>query len=618
VQRERSSLFSHLSSLLSQAVNAGADHYLCYSNLGAIYADLADRNGARSDATTAYDLYSRALLLDPTAQLPLHNLGALLSRLDMFDLARQVYTLQSRVHGRSSLSALGGLLVCAEELLLLDTTRQHMESRLVAAMHASSDNNSDQILHPFHALAYSKLGPIITREHCRRVEARVRALSRPQLAPTWLLPPCSRSRGAGRLAVGLFSGDFRPHPVTKLVYPVLSVVKQEGVKLQCFSFTPSITDAYIELMMTVCDEYVDVEMKGDEEIAATINERKTHVLLDLSGWTEVSRTGALFFQPAAVQVTYMGFLASLRMGNVVDFILTDRIAVTPEMSSTFDERMMYLPAGLSYLLPSFSSLPDATPPTQDEVAHVEMLRNRGEKRFIFVSLNRHTKLHRQLLEVWARILRRSPSSELWLLDSMRGNEEKGRVWGVFEREGVDKERVLFLPRVSATTNAERLRLADLYLDTFPYSGGATAVDALMSSVPVLTLAGEVMIARSSASLGHACEGGSMVVRSVAEYEDAAAAAARTAKSGTKPSASGDRAVDVMKVVLNDGVAKGREGKRGGDACPLTSSRDWGRAFARLVKTAFNLKWAEQGRTTSTSKRHTNKQKRFHHGLTPLD
>ncbi|WP_216075068.1 O-linked N-acetylglucosamine transferase family protein, partial [Acinetobacter baumannii] len=47
---------------------------------------------------------------------------------------------------------------------------------------------------------------------------------------------------------------------------------------------------------------------------------------------------------------------------------------------------------------------------------------------------------------------------------------------------------------------QRLPLADLFLDTFPYSGHTTCSDTLAMGVPVLALPGRSMGSRVAASL----------------------------------------------------------------------------------------------------------------------
>jgi predicted O-linked N-acetylglucosamine transferase (SPINDLY family) len=59
--------------------------------------------------------------------------------------------------------------------------------------------------------------------------------------------------------------------------------------------------------------------------------------------------------------------------------------------------------------------------------------------------------------------------------------------------------LVFAPRAELSVYLARLRLADLFLDTWPYNAGATANDALFAGLPLLTRAGDTMASRVAAS-----------------------------------------------------------------------------------------------------------------------
>ena len=46
----------------------------------------------------------------------------------------------------------------------------------------------------------------------------------------------------------------------------------------------------------------------------------------------------------------------------------------------------------------------------------------------------------------------------------------------------------------------RFALIDLYLDTFPYSSGTVASDALFMGCPMLALSGKTMVSRMAGSI----------------------------------------------------------------------------------------------------------------------
>ena len=64
----------------------------------------------------------------------------------------------------------------------------------------------------------------------------------------------------------------------------------------------------------------------------------------------------------------------------------------------------------------------------------------------------------------------------------------------------------------------RHKIADLFIDTFPYNGHTTTSDALWSGLPVLTLQGETFASRVSSSLLNALGLPELVTKSSIEYE----------------------------------------------------------------------------------------------------
>jgi len=91
---------------------------------------------------------------------------------------------------------------------------------------------------------------------------------------------------------------------------------------------------------------------------------------------------------------------------------------------------------------------------------------------------------------------------------------------------VDPARLVFAPPLPLETHLARHRLADLFLDTFPYTGHATACDALWAGLPVLTCKGKTYASRVSASLLNTLRLNAMAVESLDDYQALAIALAQ--------------------------------------------------------------------------------------------
>jgi len=89
-------------------------------------------------------------------------------------------------------------------------------------------------------------------------------------------------------------------------------------------------------------------------------------------------------------------------------------------------------------------------------------------------------------------------------------------------QGVDPVRIIFAERVPRVEDhLARYRLADVFIDTYPYNGHTTAGDALRAGLPVVSLCGDSFASRVAASLLHDVGLPELTCYSYQEYHDKA-------------------------------------------------------------------------------------------------
>ena len=119
-----------------------------------------------------------------------------------------------------------------------------------------------------------------------------------------------------------------------------------------------------------------------------------------------------------------------------------------------------------------------------------------------------------------RLLKQVEGSVLWLTeDNLTGikNLQKEA-----NERGIDSERLIFAKRTKLLADhLARHKAADLFIDTIPYNGHATASDALWSGLPVLTRIGKSFSSRVSASLLNVLGLSELITYTEKEYEDLA-------------------------------------------------------------------------------------------------
>ena len=131
------------------------------------------------------------------------------------------------------------------------------------------------------------------------------------------------------------------------------------------------------------------------------------------------------------------------------------------------------------------------------------------------------KILPERFDAWMEILRAVPGSILWM--RTMGGVAARRLHLRAEARGVDPARLQIARNEPVPRYLARYRLADLYLDTWPFGSHTTVNDALSVGLPVLAQAGRTFASRASASQVIAAGLPELVTNSLQGYVDLAIA-----------------------------------------------------------------------------------------------
>jgi len=155
-----------------------------------------------------------------------------------------------------------------------------------------------------------------------------------------------------------------------------------------------------------------------------------------------------------LQMSWIGYVATSGL-DAMDYFIGDTNLITPSEQPQFSEKILYLPAITTFA-------PYEPAPEQNELPALT------NGYFTFCCLARVNKLNQPHIGLWARILKAVPGSRMILATMSNGAPpETVKAW--FIAEGVAEERLLFLHARSVQEQLEQYRMADLSLDTFPYT-----------------------------------------------------------------------------------------------------------------------------------------------------
>ena len=122
-----------------------------------------------------------------------------------------------------------------------------------------------------------------------------------------------------------------------------------------------------------------------------------------------------------------------------------------------------------------------------------------------------------------------PRAVLWIIDDNPTTTANLKTHAV--AANADLNRIQFTPRTTHIEYKAKLRLADVFLDTFPYNCGSTTNDVVQAGVPIVTMSGRTMVSRMGGSILQATgKSVDLIARSYSDYIDKIKALTQHAKS----------------------------------------------------------------------------------------
>jgi protein O-GlcNAc transferase len=497
-----------------KALRLKPDYFRALNNRAAALMNLKRFNEAVTDLVRAVELqpgYTRALLNLGLAQRALGRLEAALDR-----FRRAFPDLEALAHATDllmkDLPRGPDALECAAELYRLAPDRDEVPGNYHAASQAMAqwtdyESRVASIVagvragrrpaEPFRLLYVTDV--LEDQLACARSAAR----TIPSQKALWL----GEKYDHARIRVAYLSSDFRTHATAHLAAGLFE--RHDRKRFECFALSYGTCDAGDPVrarLVAAFEHFEDVHPLSTLQIAARIRSLEIDVLVDLKGYTSGSRFEVLSHRPAPVQVHYLGYPGTLG-APFVDYLIADHHVIPPQDDGYYAEKIVRLPH--TYQVTDDRRVEDAGAWTRERAG----LPPTG---LVLAAFHQTYKLNPHVFDVWMRSLRGLPTACLWLLDRNLG--ARRQLLAEAAARGIDPARLIFAPEVPQAEHLSRQRLADLLLDTWPYSSHTTASDALWVGLPVVALSGRSFAARVSASILHAAGLPDLVASSLDEYE----------------------------------------------------------------------------------------------------
>jgi len=296
---------------------------------------------------------------------------------------------------------------------------------------------------------------------------------------------CSNTK---KIKIGFFSGDFYRHAVAFQIIELISKLAANNEFEIYAYYNRGEEDALTNKFKKLFFKWNDVSKLPINEIIDLARTDKLDIAIDLSGHTKNNLLEVFFNRVANKQITWCGYLNSTGVKNM-DYILGDKFVFSENDNSSFSEKILKMQHCWTNLTINNNVSVDLDLPCK-------------KNHYItFGCFNNLRKINNELIYAWSKILLSVDNSKLYLKSKNFSNIEYCNFFYEKMNEfGIEKSRLIIEKDSNRNELLNNYNKIDIALDTFPYNGGTTTLEAYSMCVPVLTLVGQNFISRCGYSV----------------------------------------------------------------------------------------------------------------------
>jgi len=235
-------------------------------------------------------------------------------------------------------------------------------------------------------------------------------------------------------------------------------------------------------------DHADTSWCGSQrdEITTRILKDDIDILVDLDSYTLDVSVEVMALKPAPVQVTWLGADASGI--PAIDYFIADPYVLPGDAQDYYQEKIWRLPQ--TYIAVDGFEIDVPTLRRDQLMIPTDAV--------IYLSAQTPLKRHPDTVRLQFKILKEVPNSYFLI----KGCADQTTIRTLFSQcatnEGVNPNRLRFLENVTdESVHRANLAIADVILDTYPYNGATTTLEALWVGVPLVTKVGQQFAARNS-------------------------------------------------------------------------------------------------------------------------
>ena len=361
-----------------------------------------------------------------------------------------------------------------------------------------------------------------------------------------------------KINIGYFSANFCEHAVSNQLGEVLKM--HDKNKFNTFGFyLGTKIDNKLKEIKNNFNDFFDISQIETRKIIQLVKNLKIDIAIDLMGFTKSNRYKIFNNRCAPIQVSYLGYAGTTGLENM-DYLIADENVILHDYRKYYSEKIIYMPN---------SFMPNNENQIISEKKYTKMSEGLPENGIVYCCFNKHYKITPKIFDVWIDILKNVENSILWL--NSAEEDTKKNILEYSRQKGLSQKKIFFTERTLAYPEyLSKHQLADIFLDTSPFSAHSTGCASLLAGVPIITISGKSYANNVCSSLLRSIGMGELIAENLTEYKDKAIYLGKNL----------DKLLNIKKKIKNNNMEKSLFDSK-------TYTKDLEKAFSQIYKTKKN-------------------------------
>ncbi len=290
-----------------------------------------------------------------------------------------------------------------------------------------------------------------------------------------------------KINLGFISPDFRKHPVGYAITNIIKYLKSYNFNLfGYYNFT--LEDDLTNKFKKDFDHFFNIVDLTEEQIINKIRSDRINILVDLAGHTVNNNLPIFYYNPAPIQISWLGYLPTTGLREI-HYKILDPYIFSEKSEKDYSEKLIILPRIWSDFAVEYANKKPKASFTDDS------------EEIIFGCFVTLRKINDDVIKLWSKVLKQFPNTKIYFkAPELNDISIKKKLEDKFNNYEIKSERLILEKSSDYESYLKSYLKVHISLDPFPWNGVTTTFESIWMGVPVFCLKGDLPYSRCTYSI----------------------------------------------------------------------------------------------------------------------